>query len=230
MKKALVFYILLAIAIVAVPSVSAYEVVAKQRQEFNSETELKIQNGSSSFNTEVNQEQRQKSDTPKPHKSEKTQDRPAKPSKGTETPKPSSSPKPVSCEASKTRLTAHATEFKNKYQQKENSYKRVYQVVTELITRLEDTDVDTTALQTAATKLQAERSQFLTAADAYLQKVEQVKNLSCDVSTADRKAKFDELRKARQTFDTEQKDVQAVIKDQIKPALAALKNSTSENN
>ncbi len=247
MKKLQTLFLILTIAIVAVPSASAYEIISRQRQEVTSESELKIENnGSSIVTNEVYQEQRQWSDSS--DDSQKNSDR--KPlqrvqkavpyqqkdkrlEKAADTAadrKDESNGLVKNCEAVATRLTSHAEGFQTSYQQRENNYKRIYQVITELINRLDNTTTDLTDLRSAATNLQKERAELLAAADAYVTKAEEIKNLSCDGSATERRTKFEQLRTLRQAYEKEHKDVRIVIENELKPALQAVKNSTTETN
>lgn len=259
MKKYKVLLLFLALCILTAPSVSAYELNSWQSQEINSESEMTTGSSSSfSSSTEVFQEQSQYSTMPSDdgdtvirevytttktvRQKPKYNDTIAESFKNGRIKKviqeeidldngetATSTNPPVQCAEIKGRLTTHVTAFTQNYQQREDKFKRIYQTVSELVTRLQNKGVDATKLQAAATKLQTERAQLLTAADAYSSKAEQISKLSCDAPSGDRRAKFVELRAARQVYDQELRDVRQVINIDVKQALQELRSNTQSN-
>lgn len=259
MRKFKGLLLFLTLCILTVQGVSAYELNSWQSQEINSESEMKMGSSSSfSSSTEVFQEQSQYSTMPSDdddtvtrevHTTTKTvRQRPTYKDNLAESGKngrlkkvtqeeidldkgetATSTKPPVQCSEIKGRLVTHVEAFAKNYQQREDKFKRIYQTISELATRLENKGVDASQLQAAATKLQTERAQLLTAADAYSSKAEEISELSCDAPSGDRRARFAELRAARQAYEQELRDVRQVINMDLKQALQELRSNTQSN-
>lgn len=251
MKKMTTIALFLSLLIVTVGSVTAYQAISIQTQNATTEVEVTSEGSDSTIKIENSGEQLQRqrffSNTKTETKTTNTNRAPEKTMVRTTTetevrtepklrasmsPRPSSSPRPntvQNCEAIKERVESHMTEFKNSYDQREAVFKRVYQTVLELIARLEANNVDVTQLQTAADNLQAARMQLLTALDGYLTAAENVQNLSCTATPEERKAAFDRLKTARDTYQAAAKEVIEVINTEVKPALQAVRSSVENS-
>ncbi len=227
-----------------VSQVAAYTVTSTQTQEVSSSTELESTSKSSvESSTDVSQEQQQHSNEftrrkgkdgeqklPLEGGSKKMEKRQnfGKEDRPEHTASPSAK-QVTKCEEIKGKVTNHIAAVTNNYQNREDKYKRIYQTVTELISRLSNKGIDVTSLKNAATNLQTERAQLIVAFDAYIAKAEEIKELSCDASSGDRRARFTELRTARQNYENELQDVGSAINTQLKPALQTVKTSTEDN-
>ena len=219
--KVLIFF--LAVLILSASPAAAYE-TSSQRQLIESEVEVKSDvNSKTTIKQEGEQKQLQriqvenKTETPK--RPAMIRDTTAKTSP---TPESKSEKRLENCEQVTERLNKHSVAIKANYEKREANFKRAYDTLTELITRLSTSNVDVSKLQAAADALQAERMQLLVTLDSYLTSIDQFEAVACTASE-ERRTKFTAVQKARTAYEQQLKKVVEVINSKVKPALVEVK-------
>lgn len=236
-----VFFLILTSCILLSSQVTAYTVTSTQTQAVSTSTETNVEVGTTiESSSEVSQEQKQRSGEPKVRREDATKQRLQGSTESRENlniqqvrerrgQAASASATATECAAIKGRLDAHIAAFTKNYQKREEKYKRIYETLQGLISRLQEKGTAVDELLVAATKLQKERMELLASLDSYILTAEQVRGLSCDANSGDRRARFAELRTARDSYEKELRDVVSVINTQVKPALKSVQTTVEAN-
>jgi hypothetical protein len=234
MSKVKVLIFFLAVLILSASPAAAYE-TSSQRQRIESEVEVKSDvNSQTTIKQEGEQKQIQHIQV---EKRIETAKRPAmirdssmneengedKKVRTSPTPESKSEKRLENCEQVTERLNKHSAAIKANYEKREANFKRAYDTLTELITRLSTSNVDVSKLQAAADALQAERMQLLVTLDSYLASIDQFKAVACTASSEERRTKFSAVQKARTAYEQQLKKVVEVINSKVKPALVEVK-------
>lgn len=103
-------------------------------------------------------------------------------------------------------------------------YDKVVSKVQSLIDKLKANSVDTTALETALTGLEAKVATFKTDMTTYRQSMLDLRTIDCATDPTAFQAALTTARTNREKVHADGKDIRAYIKDTLKPALQAIKD------